>query len=909
MTNKTATHPGKSFVTSFLPWLVAAGMLAVYLATLNRRVTPESLQQWMNLSGWNWRPEFFRPLTFLVTYPLRWLPAHALPFAMSFFAATCAALSLALLARSVSLLPYDRTHDQRLRELNDYSLLTIPAAWVPPVFAALVCGLQMTFWENSVAWTSEAFDLLLFAWVIRCLLEFRIDERDSWLICSAVVYGLSMANNWAMISFFPVYLVALIWAKRLQFFNVRFLLRMTGCGLAGLCLIFLFPVKVGLFQLPEVGFKAVFHIILSSEKSALIHVSRSSVILLSLTSLVPVLLMGIRWSAYFGDNSPLGIFIATTMFHLIHGFFFLACVWVALDSPFSPRQIAPELPYLTFYYLGALSLGYFSGYFLLVFGTRVAKFRRRQHPLMRLVNSSVTTLVWLLILAAPAALVCKNLPLLRARADTVHALDKYCSSLENSLPSQGAVVLSDDSFRLNYLLADLNRTGNSPKYLLVDTASMTSGGIHYFDFLNKQYPQFDLSKVTPNTVSNRVSNIETVHLLEKLSVNHDICYIHPSFGYFFERFYPQPRDLVYQLKPYPTNLWIMPLPTPEEITENQAFWKDAIQNDLPPLMQAIQKPENPANPTPWQRFLKAAHLTPRPNPLTSAIAAYYSRGLDYWGTEMEKAGLLKEAGECFHQAAQFNPDNVSARVNSEFNQNLQAGKIPVILPPKGIEDKFGRARSWTQILSQDGPFEDPNFCIELSAVFVKGGLHRQAIQQIDRVQVLVPGDVTGHMLAAQLFAITQKYPSPLAYSMPSAQGYSNAVDAIDRALQIQPTNLGALYFKSTVLLQTGAFAKAIDPLTQILTLQSTNYDAMFKRAIAYIHLENYAAAKMDYEVLAKVYPKVYQINYGLAEIAYKQKDTAAAIKNYELYLTNAPPDTEEAKFVATRLKELKNGAP
>jgi len=290
------------------------------------------------------------------------------------------------------------------------------------------------------------------------------------------------------------------------------------------------------------------------------------------------------------------------------------------------------------------------------------------------------------------------------------------------------------------------------------------------------------------------------------------------------------------------------------------------------------------------------------------IGGYYSRALDYWGVEVEKAGLFKEAGEWFRQAGQFNPDNISARVNLEFNQDLQAGKKPVIEPPKGIEDKFGRARSWTQLLSQDGPFEDPNYCLELGAVFAKGGLHRQSIQQVERIRTLAPENVTGHMLAAQLYAITQRYPSALSYSMPSSQGYSNALDAIDQALQLQPTNLGALYFKSSVLLQTGAFDKAIAPLTEMLTIQATNYDVMFKRAIAYIHLENYPAAKLDYEVLANVFPKVYQINYGLAEIAYKQKDTPAAIKNYEIYLTNAPPNTEEAKFVVTRLKELKNGS-
>jgi len=433
MTTKTGTIRGKIFVTSFLPWLMACGMLAVYLATLNRQVTPDSLQQWLNLSGWNWRPEFFRPLTFLVTYPLRWLPAQAVPFAMSLFSATCAALSLALLARSVSLLPYDRTHDQRLRELNDYSLLTIRTAWVPPLFAVLVCGLQMTFWENSIVWTSEMFDLLLFAWLVRCLLEFRIDQRDCWLLSSALVYGLGMANNWAMIGFLPVYLTALIWVKGLQFFNLRFLLRMAALGLAGLCLVFLLPIKIAFLHVPQLTFTTALRVMLSSDKFALLHIPRAAVMLLSLASLVPVLLMGIRWSAYFGDNSPLGIFLATTMFHLVHGFFFLACIWVALDSPFSPRQIVPEVPFLTFYYLGALSLGYFSGYFLLVFGTRVAKFRRRLHPFMRLVNSCVTALVWLLVIATPAALVCKNLPLMRARADSIRVFDRYFSSV-NSIP-------------------------------------------------------------------------------------------------------------------------------------------------------------------------------------------------------------------------------------------------------------------------------------------------------------------------------------------------------------------------------------------------------------------------------------------------------------------------------------------
>jgi hypothetical protein len=50
-----------------------------------------------------------------------------------------------------------------------------------------------------------------------------------------------MANNWALIGFFPCFLLALIWIKRLGFFNWRFVLRMTGWGALGLLLYGLIP--------------------------------------------------------------------------------------------------------------------------------------------------------------------------------------------------------------------------------------------------------------------------------------------------------------------------------------------------------------------------------------------------------------------------------------------------------------------------------------------------------------------------------------------------------------------------------------------------------------------------------------------------------------------------------------------
>src|SRR5262252_568268 len=171
MTLEPEVGQEKKFARVILPWVVAGGAWVLYLLTLNHFATFSSLFQVSRASGWVWQPEIFSPLSWLVTYPLRWLPAQKVPLGLNLFSAVCAAFTLALLVRSVMLLPHDRTHDQRQREKSKFALLSIDAAWVPPVLAALVCGLQLTFWEHATSasspaapWGSgfEMLDLLLF---------------------------------------------------------------------------------------------------------------------------------------------------------------------------------------------------------------------------------------------------------------------------------------------------------------------------------------------------------------------------------------------------------------------------------------------------------------------------------------------------------------------------------------------------------------------------------------------------------------------------------------------------------------------------------------------------------------------------------------------------------------------------
>ena len=235
------TTQTRTFVRTVLPWLLGAAMLLVYLVTLNKVVTVQSVWPLARAAGLDWHPSLSSPLTYLITLPIRWLPSGIQLLALNFTAALCAALSLVLLARSVALLPHDRTQLQRDRAIDENAFLNIKLAWVPVVLAVLVAGLQRSFWEHAILGTGEAIDLLLFAYCVRCLLEYRVEEKNSWLYKLAVVYAVGITNNVAMIAFLPVLLVALVWIKGLRFFRFDFLARMFLFALAGLSLFLLLP--------------------------------------------------------------------------------------------------------------------------------------------------------------------------------------------------------------------------------------------------------------------------------------------------------------------------------------------------------------------------------------------------------------------------------------------------------------------------------------------------------------------------------------------------------------------------------------------------------------------------------------------------------------------------------------------
>jgi tetratricopeptide (TPR) repeat protein len=961
-------------------------MFVVYLLTRCHLATPASLWKLADIAGWDWRPKFFAPVTFLLTYPIHWLPDHYKLPALNCFAAACAALTLVLLARSVTLLPHDRTNEQRLREQSEFSLLSIPTAWLPPLFAVLVCGLQLSFWERAVEFRDksifdngdsffdncEIFNLLIFAYLVRCLLEYRISRKESWLFRFALVYGLGLANNWAMAAFFPFFLVALIWIKGFEFFHWRFVVRTLGLGLAGMSLLLLFPLLNQLHHFSDYSFGATLHQILSDYKLALLRLppEKKWLLLFAFTSVLPVFLMGIRWASSFGDNSPMGVALATFTFNLGHAFLLVCCLWVSFDPPFSPRGLVNFLPYLPLYFLGALSVGYLSGYLLLVFGVPRAKTRQRPPVLGRWPARFVTAFVWLLAIAAPLILIAKNLPQLQTGKAVSEASGRYFSRVEQSLPSTGAVILADiDSMEMLYSLqATLARSGQRPDDMFIETGALSQWD--YIRSLNVRYPQAGIAAVFGDPSIPQPAAIDCVHMLEKLAESRPIYYLHPSFGYYFERFYPEAHGLVYRLDIFPTNAWTTPPMAPQLLAENQAFWKE-ISEDLRFTVHAVHQPAAPAPTGLLRRLEHYAHISAETNQFAPVLAARYSRALNYWGVQLARSApwtdtnRWREAGEFFELAQQLDPDNRPAGINLEFNQSTLLGNPPVFKKLGEFEDMLGGARIWYQVINSGGPLDEPNFSRALGVILRDGNNYRQAIQQFERLQTLMPLDPSGPFQLAETYLYVLNHPDALYYAYPSpvqtgiaatdaaeqalrldpnntntlslkalanwqlglylqahtnlqdsscppfSQAYSNSLSAIDHWLRISPDQPNALFFKSMCLMQLDRLEEALTPLSTLIA-QSNNPVARLNRAICYFRLENLDAAKQDYEVVHKTNPDVYQADYGLAEIAYRQKDFPAAIQYYLLYESNGPPalkESDEYKAVEARLKELKAAPP
>jgi len=950
------------FVQRRLPWLVAAVAFVVYVITLNHSSTQAGISALANAAGWEWRSNLVAPLHVILTFPVRWLPTGLQLIFLNLTAAVCASLALALLARSVALLPHDRTREQRGLERSDHSLLSIGAAWLPPVLAVLICGLQLSFWENAVVATGEALALLLFAWLVHALLQYRLDEKESRLPWFAFVYGLALVNNYAMVGFFPAFLIALIWIKGASFFKWRFLLRMAGCGAAGLLLYLLLPAVESATGASDYSFWEMLRFSWGHQKNMLVRFPRFILLFISLTSLLPVLFMGIRWPAQFGEISAIGNALTNLMTHVIHAVFLAACIYVTFDLTFSPRGLSAGLPYalLPFYYLGALAIGYCSGYFLLVFGAKPGpQTWQRSSPIRRVINFVVVGLVWVAFVAVPAALLVKNLPTIHANSG--EAMDRLSRATAKSLPETGAVVLSDDRFRLFSLQYELSKSNPGHKHILVDTESLAAAAYH--TVMRKKHPnrwpQF-ASPPNPRSILNSISLIEILYVLHQTG---PVYYLHPSFGYYFEFFHARPRGLVYELKLNPTNSIAAPPMTAAEVKEQDAFWRSLKAAEFDPLIKKAVAFEK----------LRPGKYKPKSWTLDQYLAEIYSRALNHFGVELQKADTMTLAGDYFDWAAQLNPGSPTAWHNRNFNRRWREGKREALKVDQEVLDRLVFFDgSWALSLGQNGPPDEPTACYSLAREFELGGNFRQAGQFMERTLHFDPNNRSAQIVsillhlkaqfpeialqranafrarhgaigltedeeidllnaeawshvvknelpaAERLLADAQrKYPRSSAPWDTLGDIYvqlgrvTNALETLEKQLRAQPDSQQALVKSGGILWNLGRYTEALIPLDRALSLNPNNESALLNRAMVNSRLDRLDAAQRDYDTLLKVAKSNNRVNalFGLAEIHFRKKNRKESLKYYEDFLKVAPPSVVQIPVARERVRILESGAP
>jgi tetratricopeptide (TPR) repeat protein len=959
----TQAQPSKRHVNPFgfaqrhLPWVIGMAFLIVYGLTLSRGISYQGLPTLARAAGWDWNLFYHQPLQFLVMYPVRWLPAAWQVAGLNVFSAVCSVLTLALLARSVAILPYDRTRDERQLERNEFSFLSIRGAWLPPVFAAAVCGLQLTFWEHSIMATTEAIDLLLFAYCTRCLLEYRLDQRNSWLYRMAFVLGLAITSDFAMIGFLPAFLAVLIWIKGRHFFNVRFIATMVALGAVGLLLYLMLPAINSRSPLNDQSFWDSLKLNIGYQKSQLSNFPRYIILWLALTSLVPVTFIGIKWPNQLGDTSAVGNALTNLMTHVIHAVLMIACLYVAFDPPFSPRKLAFGRPMLPFYYLGALSIGYFAGYFLLVFGQMTVRPWQRYRLLRSVFSKVIAGSVWIAAVGVPVGLIIKNLPEIRKASGPY--LARVTDVTVRALPESGGVIMSDDPYRLYTVYEALQRKGTLGRYLLLDSTAITKPA--YFRYLEKRHAPKWLGTLSKLPLNREVDVRHVIKGLFDASQDQRIFYLQPSFGYYFEYFYLEPHQLAYELKRYPTNSVTAPEMTAELWNENDAFWREFIAGDLAPLRQPtlIDKPR------------KGQNEVSERNPSTFPVAMMYSRALTWLGVEAQKAGQLERARDYFKAALELNPDNPSAFVSLDYNAVLRAGKTESTKPSEGVLKRLAYyGGNWEQVIAANGPADDPNACLIVAQIFARGRNFRQSAQNLYRTHTLNPTafqpritlagmlvqaffpdkalelieqirnepkqtplstDMEMTLIQSEAWAYifkndlagaervlttaAAKYPADDTPLSTLVEIYfrigqsEKAVTILEQELNRDASNPAALINYAAIKIQRKEYEAALPLLDRAIKADSGNCYALLNRAIANLHLDRLDDARRDYELILTKQSRVpYSIYYGLAEVAWRQKRPKAALKHYTDYMKAAPRGTPEFEQVQQRIRRLKSGA-
>ena len=869
------------FTRTKLPWLAAAALFVIYLITLNQWVSVRSIGIVSKVTGWDWTLPLQHPLFYTLTFPVRFLPVVSQPLILNLFSAFCAAGAIWMLVRSVALLPHDRTDEQRVRMRHSDGLLGTKFGWAPAVLAAAVLGLGLTMWEHATAATNEALDLFVFGYLIRCLLEFRQSKNEGWLFKFAFVYGLGVTNNWALIGFFPLFLLSMIWIRGKSFFRGQFMVKMAALGLVGMLLYLVLPIVWAVKGEGELTIWEALRQMLVSQKMMLFNIYelRVRTLTLSLVSIIPVIILGIKFPAGFGDISGPGSTITSFMFRLVHLVFAVVCIWVAFDQLLSPRtlmqsmpaQLRVAVPYLTFYYLAALAAGYYIGYLLLVTSEAPKRHWRPTSTLGKLLSPLVHGLAWVAVVVVPIALLIKNFK--PAYSQNGKVLLEFAEAVGSRLPEKQSILLSEDAMQVALMEGWLARKGES-RHLVVNTKALPFPKYHRA--MVKKYGDRWPSGGAAENIGMRIEPMTILSAMNSLSTSNAIHYLHPSFGYFFELFQADPNGLVSELKRFPTNVIYPPRLSGEQLAANAEFWK--ANESLIGRVEAMNR----------KKLLDGVYL-----------ATHLSRGLNKWGVDLQRANKFEDAAGHFEQALSLNTNNLPAMQNLEFNRRRSAGDKTA---QKAPEDFLGQFRTLDQVLSENGPFDTPEYVFVQGHTFLQQLLVRQACDLFKRSSELAPTNSApkmalvsalihgkwldeAHGVVTELQAATNTTSRAQKLELISMEAAiyfgrketNRAEETLRAAIERYPKETSFLESLNEMYRASGQWDKAVDMVSRQISMAPTNVMLRITRADLALNGGDTNSALADLDAILKLDPNNVDAILFQAFIAINQKDLAKAL--------------------------------
>jgi len=723
--------------------------------------------------------------------------------------------------------------------------------------------------------------------------------------------------------------------------------------LLGLSLYLLLPTLLSWSAPDAPGFWTLLKAELRAQKQALAVLRSPPFRLLALLSLAPFLILAVRWKSHsiqFADDTRLGVFLVKATGHFIHGLFFVLALWIALNPVFTPRNLDVGAPLLPYYYLWSLVAGYGAGYFLL-FGAG-----KRTRRWARLPATALTVLLGLM----SSVLLWKNLD--EIRTTNGPAVHDFARALSDDLPPGQTVVLSDEPQQLRLLRAELAGHSGGKNPMLVETPALVSRS--YQRFLARRYPSRWPEPALTNQ-SGEISPDVFRKQVSELAEREPVLYQHPSAGFFFESFADVPNGSMHRLVPWPAGRDEPPPLADAILATNELIWQRRWDKSLSQLANQIASNRRAATAraSPAWRWLR---LSDRLNVTAADLGGAYSKSLNYWGVQLQRAGRPAEAREWFRRALELNPDNLSAHINLTYATSRQQGN-PTRLTLAGIREQlpelFGKYEKWWTALNANGPVDEPTFLQLTGRVLLATRNPRQAGCAFARCAELLPDWLLPRLWLTQSRNLQQNFAGALELTaeISSADprltgagraqlllgrvtalrglgrtndatlalesgvreaGTNRAVltvaanlyavgDEFERALELRdtllqgdPNNAQLLVQKGLTELRLARTASAIATLNRAVALAPGDNQVRLYRAAACLTAGQLEVARADFKELLKQPGRKQSALFALGGIAWREHDTNAVIEYYQQYLSNSAAWSPQHNVATERLKQV-----